>query len=169
MRLPGLAAATLAGILCAGCASEPKTAQAFGRDWASWKSEPKERPAPVGAEVREVVRDAKRWADFWVEGAPEVDFGRDLVLVATQKYCEHPKDRVRIWRVRYDEGEKERYVYVKVGQVGGDFKNEPKYGPEFHFVVVPAFEGGVHWRDIKVVYDVEGEPDSFELVKNWDE
>lgn len=160
---------TVAALFCAGCASEPKTSQAFGRDWASWKSVPKETPAKVTADVREVVRDAKRWGDFWAGEAPEVDFGKQLVLVATQRYCEHPKDRIRIWRVRYDEDEKERYVYVKVGQVGGDFRNEPAYGPEFHFVVLPVFAEGVHWRDIKVVYDAEGEPDAFELVKNWDD
>lgn len=126
------------------------------------------KPAKVVADVREVVRDPRRWHDLWGGAPPEVDFTTSMVLVAETRIVEHPKDFPRVWQVRRAEGKPGFTVLVRVRQVGGDFDNKAAGGSGFHFVEVPREDGPVHWRDVRVVY-VEGEVDSLEVVKDYDQ
>jgi hypothetical protein len=158
-------------MLLAGCLGPeiPRDAQIFERDWGTWKARQEgPLPAPVREDRRDAVTDAAAWRALWSGEAPSVDFGKSVALVAAVKLVEHPKDVPRIWRVREDDGGG-LTVFVRVRQVGGDFRNEFAGAPGFHYVVVQKPAGEVRWRDIEVVYDQSGEVDSFRVLRNYDE
>ncbi len=115
-----------------------------------------------------MVTDARRWSDLWGGIPPEVDFTKEVVLVAATRVVENPKDMPRIWRVRREEGKTDVTVLVRVRQVGGDFENKPAGGGGYHFVVVPKEAGPWHWKDVRVVYDAGGDVDELELVRSYD-
>ncbi len=126
------------------------------------------KPLPPGRDLRETVVDARRWSDLWGGIPPEVDFTKEIVLVAAVRVVENPKDMPRIWRLRREDGKKDVSVLVRVRQVGGDFENKPAGRGGYHFVVVPKEEGPFHWKDVRVVYDAGGDVSELELVKSYD-
>jgi len=168
LRAAGAAVVLPVLLFLSGCATEADSAQRFSRDWGTWKTKQEGTPAKVTADLREVVRDPKRWGEFWAGEAPPVDFTKEMVLVATVKLVEHPKDIPRIWRLKKEE-DKEPVAYVRVRQVGGEFKNEFAGSAAYHFAVVPRSEEVIHWKDIRVVYTGDGDVDGFEVVKNYDD
>lgn len=166
LRAAGALALLVAG---AGCAATDDEAQSFSVQWASWTEEMEAvKPLPPSRDLRDAVRDARRWSDLWGGVPPEVDFSKEMVLVAAVRVVEHPKDMPRIWRVRREEGKPDVTVLVRVRQVGGDFENRPAGGGGYHFVVVPKEEGPLRWRDVRVVYTADGDVDALELVKSYD-
>lgn len=160
---------SLAPLFAAGCASSDNDAQSFSRQWQSATEEDEAvKSLPPNRDLREVVKDARRWSDLWGGLPPEVDFTKELVLVAMVRVVEHPKDTPRIWRLRREEGKPDVSVLVRVRQVGGEFENKLAGKGAYHFVVIPKEDGPFHWKDMRVVYDAEGELDTLELVKSYD-
>ncbi|MEK7468213.1 MAG: hypothetical protein AAB074_12435 [Planctomycetota bacterium] len=162
--------ACLAPLLAsAGCASSENDSESFSRQWQTATEESEAvKPLPPGRDLREVVTDARRWSDLWGGLPPEVDFKEEMVLVATVRVVEHPKDMPRIWRLRREDGKPDVSVLVRVRQVGGEFENKIAGKGGYHFVVLPKEEGPFHWKDVRVVYDAGGEVDTLELVKSYD-
>jgi hypothetical protein len=161
--------AALAPLLAAGCASSDYDSQSFSHQWQTATEDTEAvKPLPPSRDLREVVKDARRWSDLWGGIPPEVDFTKQIVLVATVRVVEHPKDMPRIWLLRREDGKPDVTVMVRVRQVGGEFENRIAGKGGYHFVVLPKEEGPFHWKDVRVVYGAGGDVEGLELVKSYD-